>query len=77
MYEISRKKIPLPPVSHLGKRPRIYPFDKMGVGDSFEAPYTKAKGIRTSANYFSRWNPGTKFTVRMVPEKKCRCWRTK
>jgi hypothetical protein len=80
-----KSDIPVPPAA--GGRPRVYPFDKMAVGDSFDLPlagYAAADGsdrvvsrVRSAAKNYARVT-GTEFRVRTIREEGvCRCWRSK
>lgn len=55
--------------------PVRYPFAEMEVGDSFEVPENvKRTAVSVSAKRYGDKH-GMKFTVRLTPERKFRCWR--
>lgn len=55
--------------------PRKYPFAEMQVGDSFEVPEgTKRTTVNVAAKRYGMMH-NMKFTVRLTPERKLRCWR--
>jgi hypothetical protein len=69
------KNIPIPnPFS----KKRLYPFDKMEVGDSFfvqsDNPKTIQKRLSVAINKYRRENITAKFSMRTV-EGGVRCWR--
>jgi hypothetical protein len=68
------KGIPIPDEVWERRKPRIYPWLEMEVGDSFiiETPFYKS--ARTSAWYASR-RYGVKFRARRVDNDQYRIWR--
>ena len=55
--------------------PHRYPFAEMDVGDSFEVPaHVKRTAVNVSAKRYGQAR-GMKFTVRLTPDRKLRCWR--
>ena len=83
-FEIKRGA-PIPPPK-AGPGARVpYPFDKMEVGDCFDAARIGRKGkgnditqtrISAAANAWAKINsPTAKFTTRIIDDKTVRCWR--
>lgn len=68
------RNVPLPKRST--GRPRTYPFDKMGVGESFEIPHNKHSSVRQCAFSYGKRNK-KKFAIRRVDADTFRCWRVK
>lgn len=64
------KNIPIPSAQGANGS-RKYPFEALGVGDSFEAPEVARKSI-----YSYEKKTGFKFTARAVSESNVRIWRT-
>ena len=57
--------------------PMRFPFDGMQVGDSFAVPPDVSRpAINVAAMRYGRKH-GVKFTVRLMPDRSLRCWRTK
>lgn len=70
-YKI-QKNVPIPARA---KAKSKYPFEKMGVGDSFYAP-VKPAGLYVAARKWAKDNnPESRFVVRAEGEGS-RCWRT-
>lgn len=90
------KGVPIPPSRGgspgriPGKKPPMYPFGDMEVGDSFAAP--RDMGVAPAPSYADRrqtaiaahayrWSrdhtPGMDFTTRLVDGSTVRCWRVK
>ena len=56
--------------------PQRYPFAQMSVGDSFAVPaHMKRTTVTVAAKRYGKAN-GKKFTVKAMPDKSLRCWRT-
>lgn len=72
MYEIEKR------VNYEGSwkkgRPSIYPFGDMEVGDSFSAPISERKKIKSSASLFGKRN-SKKFSIRTQKDGLIRIWR--
>jgi hypothetical protein len=54
--------IPIPPKGR--GRKRIYPFEKMSIGDSFYVPAKKANAVRYCAHFYRSRNKDFHFTTR-------------
>lgn len=55
--------------------PKRYPFAGMQVGDSFLVPDdVKRTTVSIAAMRYGRKH-GMRFTIRLTPERKLRCWR--
>jgi hypothetical protein len=55
--------------------PNRFPFDKMGIGDSFVIT-TKRQTASVAARRYGDKH-GMKFITRQMPDGTIRCWRTK
>lgn len=56
--------------------PVKYPFADMEVGDSFLVPaLVKRSAVTVYAGRYGKEH-GMKFTVRVMPDRTLRCWRT-
>lgn len=55
---------------------RKYPFDKMGIGDSFEIPGKKAASARQCAFKYGKEH-NKRFSLRKTGTDTFRCWRIK
>lgn len=68
--------IPLPKPTHKGgTNKRVYPFEDMNVGDSFEIPLKKWMTFKSLINNRHKRHP-ERYTVRKV-DNIVRCWRIK
>jgi hypothetical protein len=81
MYKIEKGIEPVNPNGGKLGKPRIYPFDKMEIGDSFFVESNNVNQTRNSLgaccyNYVKRNDPEKKFMVRKV-EGGVRVWRIK
>lgn len=55
--------------------PKRFPFSGMQVGDSFLVPDdVKRTTVSIAAMRYGRKH-GMRFTIRLTPERKLRCWR--
>lgn len=55
--------------------PKTFPFDKMGVGDSFAVPsHIHRTAVSVAAMRYGVKHD-RKFTVRQMPDRTYRCWR--
>lgn len=65
------KGIPIP-----GANPqRVWPFDKLEVGDSFLIPEKMERRARNAASAYQRDHAGVKLTIRKVEGNRWRLWR--
>ena len=56
--------------------PSKYPFADMEIGDSFAVPpHIKRTAVSVSALRYGDKH-GMQFTVRLMPDRTLRCWRT-
>lgn len=55
--------------------PQRYPFAQMEIGDSFAVPENVSRTAVSIAAHRHGKEHGTKFTVRMMPDRSFRCWR--
>lgn len=69
------KNIPLTPRNN-GHRPRLYPLDRMEIGDSFTFEEWRRQRVSASASGYAK-ETGARFTIRRVSDEYCRCWRLK
>ena len=69
------KNMPMPPRLN-GHRPRLYPLDRMEVGDSFAFEEWLRQRISASTSSYDK-KTGAVFTIRRVSDEYCRCWRLK
>jgi len=84
---IVRSDIPIPSKDDPRRRkPFVYPFDQMEVGDSFDAPRDRGvykdgtdarqRAIATCAyQYRTRYKPEARFITRSIDKETIRCWR--
>lgn len=55
--------------------PSKYPFAGMQIGDSFAVPEGVSRTAVSIAAHRHGKDHGTKFTVRIMPDRSFRCWR--
>lgn len=56
--------------------PSKYPFAYMEIGDSFAVPpHIKRAAVTANAMRYGKTH-GMQFTVRLMPDRTLRCWRT-
>jgi len=69
------KDIPIP-AKQTRKRPSIYPFNNMEIGESFLVPLNKLKAARIAVGTYKRRHPDWGYASRTLPEG-FRIWRIK
>ena len=62
------------PVPQRKAPPPKYPFARLEIGDSFEAPPIHAKGAQSAASRYKKANPGWDFVARKTQDG-ARIWR--
>ena len=71
------KHVPLPPrAKGMGREP-IYPWTKLGVGDSFAFPKKVKRATASALTYRTAKTKGLKLALRVMENGEIRVWRTK
>lgn len=73
MYKI-QKNVPIPSKTAHGRK-KVYPFEKMEVGDSFAVPLIKTKTVTSAVSQENKKYKGERrYTIRVI-KNKTRIWR--